>query len=348
MKIQKAFTMRSSAIGDCLMGKYLLEQIHTQYPNAGCSIIVASRVEMIRDLLAAYPWLVVREASRRNLFGLFEALRAVWNSDATVTQYSGRGQFSTLSKLFARLVTRRGRLVGFSDPWRWNVHLYDHLVPLDLKKSFLAHEQAALEALNIPISSSKLTLQYVPDPAVHERFNLPRGSYIFLHLFAGTGGRGFTREKRAAYVREMVAAFGDSYTIVLTGSATDRPLAEEAVRGTTARVLAGETRVQELANLIVGSAGVVSIDTGVAHMAAQLGVPLVVVRTCLAYNWWSKEQYDGLPTIISRDELCPNGHVSEKAKNCLNNIPVEEVIQAARTLIGSDLPSTRRSSTPHS
>jgi len=333
MTIKKACTLRSSAIGDCLMGKYFLEQIHAQYPEAECSIIVASRVDMIRDLLAAYPWLVVHEASRRNLRGLWETVRAVWGSDATVTQYSGRGQFSTLSKLFARLVTRRGRLAGFSDPWPWNKYLYDHLLPLNLREAFLTHEQAAFKALDVPISSPRMSLQYVPDATVYERFNLPRGSYVILHLFAGTGGRGFTREKRAEYVREMSAVFGGAYTVVLTGSSADRSLAVGAAEGLPARVIAGETSVQELANLIVGSAAVVSVDTGVAHMAAQLGASLVVVRTCLAYNWWMKEQYDGSLAVLSRDDICTGGHKAEKADNCLNHIVVKDVVEATRLRI---------------
>jgi len=333
MTIRKACTFRSSAIGDCLMGKYFLEQIHVRYPEAECSIIVASRADMIRDLLAAYPWLIVREASRRNLRGLWQTLRAMWRCDATLTQYSGRGQFSTMTKLFARLITRRGGLVGFTDPWKGNAHLYDHLIPLDLKKAFLAHEQNALAALGVPLSSPTLALQCLPDPTVHERFGLSRGSYIILHLFAGTGGRGLTREKRSEYVREVAAAFEGSYTIVLSGSASDRPLAVAAGEGLPVRVLAGETSVQELANLIIGSAAVISVDTGVAHMAAQLGAPLVVMRSCIAYNWWLKEQYGGSVTVLDRDDLCRDGHIAHKASNCLNHIEAGEVLAAVRSRI---------------
>lgn len=312
------------------MGKYLLEQIHAQYPEARCSIIVASRADMIRDLLSAYPWLTVHEASRRNLRGLLKTIRAVWNSDATVTQYSGRGQFSTLSKLFARLITRHGRLAGFSDPWRWNKYLYDHLVPFDSTNAFIRLEQQALSALGIPTTILKPTLRYVPDESVYGRFNLPRNSYILLHLFAGTAGRGFTREKRIEYVREMIAAFGDDYTIVLTGSSADKPYAVEAAGELPVRIIAGETSVQELANLIVGSAGVVSIDTGVAHMTIQLGVPLVVVGACFVHQWWNKEQYDGSFAFFTQDDKCRAGHVADKADNCLNSVEVKEVIDAAR------------------
>ncbi len=328
--IRKAFTMRASSIGDCLMGTYLLENIHAQYPDAECSIVVASRVGMIRDLLSAYPWLSVHEASRRNPRAIFSVVRALWRSDATETQCTGRGQFSTPSKIFARLVTRRGRLVGYQDPWKWNSLLYDHVLPYDHQKALLLHEQSAVMVLGVPVTIRKPVLKYIPDVGVHERFALPTKSYIILHLFAGTGGRGFTRERRIALVRMMQETFGSRYTIVLTGGASDETYADEVAQGFPVRVLAGKTTVQELANLIVGSAGVVSIDTGVAHMTAQLGISLVVTRSCFAYNWWSKDQYDGSVLVLSNDAVCSAGHRADRADNCLNSVPVEEIIHSAQ------------------
>src|SRR3989338_3419571 len=90
MKIEKALTFRASSIGDCLMGKYLLENIHAQFPNARLGIVVASRGAMIRDLFATYPWLEVIEANRRSPRSLFYLWRNFRNSDLVMTQYAGK------------------------------------------------------------------------------------------------------------------------------------------------------------------------------------------------------------------------------------------------------------------
>lgn len=315
------------------MGKYLLEQIHAEYPNGYFAIVVASRAGMIRDLLTAYPWIHVIEASRRSPSAILQAFQTLWGSDATETQCTGRGQFSTTSKLFARLVTKKGRLVGYQDPWKWNRFLYDTVLPYDHQKALRLHEQSAVQALGVSISLPEATLKYSSDAGVHERFSLPKKSYVILHLFAGTGGRGFTRERRIELVREMQQQFGSKYTIVLTGGSSDEVYANEVAGGYPVRVLAGKTTVQELANLIVGSIGVVSIDTGVAHMTAQLGVPLVVTRSCFAYNWWAPEQYQGPLTVLSADSVCASGHIPDKDDNCLNSVPVAEIMQAARVRI---------------
>ena len=156
--VRKALTFRASSIGDCLMGKYLLENIHAQFPEAQCSILVASKGPMIRDLLAAYSWIDVVEANTKHPRTIFTALKKLYPSDVTITQYSGRGVFSTASKLFARLLTRYGRLAGFTDAWPLNRFLFDCLIPFSMRRAMRLHECNALEALDIPVSIQEITL----------------------------------------------------------------------------------------------------------------------------------------------------------------------------------------------
>jgi hypothetical protein len=118
-KIHKALTFRASSIGDCLMGKHLLENIHVQRPNARLGIVVASRGAMIRDLFAAYPWLEVIETSRRNPQTLFSLLRIFFRSDLVITQYAGKkgGRFSL--RVLAGDYSARGTHC-FNDASQWN------------------------------------------------------------------------------------------------------------------------------------------------------------------------------------------------------------------------------------
>ncbi|MES2203231.1 MAG: hypothetical protein V4474_02860, partial [Patescibacteria group bacterium] len=111
MPIRKALTFRASSIGDCLMGKYLLDNVHAQYPAARLGLVVASRGAMIRDLLSAYPYIEVVEANRANPGSLWRLWRAWRGSDVVVTQYAGKqgGRFSLATKVMARLLARRGR-----------------------------------------------------------------------------------------------------------------------------------------------------------------------------------------------------------------------------------------------
>jgi hypothetical protein len=312
------------------MGKYFLEEIHASYPRAHCVLVVASNGRMIRDLLKAYPWISVREVNRTKPLEVAKLFVELWGSDATLTQYSGRGTFSLFSKLFARFVTKFERFAGFTDPFWGNRFLFDHLIPLDFSRSFLIHEQHALKALGIPLTVKALSF-VCEESDILKKLQLTPRAYTILHLFAGTEGRGFSEEKKKKIVLSLST---NSPTILVTGGAGDRKAAEEACRGTNARVIAGETSVQELAYLIKHAQGVVSIDTGVAHMAAQMRVPLVVMRTCVARNWWMPEQYpEANLVVLECDGVCKGGHIAERERNCVNAIPESAVVDATRRLL---------------
>lgn len=335
--IHKALTFRASSIGDSLMGKYLLENIHAAYPEARCSLLVAGKGAMVRDLLAAYPWIEVVEANSKHPQAVLAAFRKLHPSDASVTQYSGRGAFSTASKLFARVLTRRGRLVGFTDTWPFNRALYDHLLPFSARRALRLHECDALAALGVPVSVQELTLVPVAGSRVLNTLGLSQGSYLVLNLFSGSTKRGISLAHQRAITRAVQEAVVQETRLVLTGGPSDEPLLRSIREAVPEALVAPGLAMQDLITLVAESRAVVSLDTGVGHIAAQTGVPLVVLRTCWGYNWWNKDQYSREHiAVLAHDELCEAGHRSTEFPACLGAITPEEVVQAlSRTLIPS-------------
>lgn len=330
--IHKALTFRASSIGDCLMGKYLLENIHAQYPQARLGLVVASRSGMIRDLFAAYPWLEVIEASRHNPRALLLLLRNFYGSDLVVTQYAGKkgGRFSFASKLAARVLAKSGGLIGFSDTSNWNAILYDKLVQVRSDIAVAEHDRKALRSIGIPISLPFPTMQYVEDSSVLQKFNLEAGKFIVVHLFAGNAGRGLHPDKKRELLLALAEKLPDTH-LLISGGPADREEALHVAEGIPATVIAGEATLQELMTVIAQSLVVVSVDTGVAHITAQLGKPLVVMSTCLGRNWWFPGQYgaDALITVCSRGDLCVAGHVYKEYPDCMNEIDLYEVASHA-------------------
>lgn len=335
MKIKKALTFRASSIGDCLMGKYVLENIRKQFPEARLGLAVASRGAMIRDLFAAYPWLEVVEANRRDPRTLFSLLKNFHGSDLVVTQYAGKkgGRFSLANKLAARILAKRGGLVGFSDISRLNRLLYDRLLPVRSDMAVAEHDREALRTAGILVSSPFPTLEYLDDATVLGRFGLEEEKYCIVHLFSGSTKRGLHPDKK----RDLLSALAKELSgirLVVSGGASDREEALRAAEASPATVIAGEATLQEMINLIKHSRAVVSVDTGIAHIAAQLRTPLVVMRTCLGENWWLPGQYgvDAPITVCSRDSACENGHSAGMYPSCMNAIDTDEVAKKVSTL----------------
>lgn len=334
--IRKALVFRASSIGDCLMGKYLLENIHAQFPQVRCGIVVANHGDMIRDLFATYSWLEVIEANRRSPKALLYLLKRFYGSDLVVTQYAGKhgGSFGLASKFVARVLAKHDGFIGFSDSSKWNGMFYDRLLPVRHDRAVAEHEREALRIAGLSVPLPFPTLECVPSDVALAKFGLKKGKYILVHFFAGNKGRSLSSEKS----RELIAALHaklPNLQLIITGSANDRGTALSIAQDIPAIVIAGDASLQEIMNLIKESAGVVSVDTGIAHMAAQLGKPLVVLRTCLGPNWWFPEQYgnDAPLTIFSHDEVCTGGHISKDYPDCINAIDMKEVTSRTAEMI---------------
>lgn len=331
MTIRKAITFRASALGDALNAKYLFENIHAAYPDARCAIVVAGNGSMIRDLLAAYPWIEVVQANRKSIRSLWSLWKDFHGSDLVLTPpVKPGGVFALPSKIAARVLARRGGLIGFTDTARWNVSLYDHLIPSDITRAPRLLEQDTLKAVGIPIAIEDMRLEYIPQPQLLQKLGLEGKKYLVLHLFAGSESRAMTQEKRQSLIDALAQAL-PTVPLIFTGTKKERTYIEHLSLPEHAHVVAGDLSVQELAELIAQSTCMVSIGTGPSHMASNLQARLIVLVVCIGIPWCGAEQFgDAAATIFSDTNACAGGHdYKDPFPKCIDGIDVEQVARAA-------------------
>lgn len=314
MAVRNVLTFRPGSIGDCLMGKYFLEQVKSANPDATFTISVGTREGMVRDLFAAYPWIKV--VNNREL--------GFARRDLVVTPYTG-GVVPLKIKLFGRMIGKT--LIGYSDPSPFNF-LYNKIVPLvGRARAPRLLETDALQALNIPVAADDLTYTYVPQEGLLERLGLTDKGYLILHLFSGSDARGLSPARK----RDLIEKLGIlSIPIIVTGTAKETASLGKLPEG----VRAVQSSIQELAHLIDHAKGMVSLDTGVAHIAAHMKKPLVVLASCVGEQWWSKDQYTlGTYTLFTRSDVCEGRHDYSGYAKCLEAIDFGAVVKAAQEKI---------------
>ncbi|KKU56257.1 MAG: hypothetical protein UX77_C0002G0028 [Parcubacteria group bacterium GW2011_GWA1_47_11] len=330
--VKSLLTFRASSIGDCLMGKYLLENVRAAHPAARCALAVSSRTTMVRDLLAAYPWIEVLEVNKNPLS--LARFFARGRQDIVVTPYTG-GVFGILPKLAARAAARA--LVGYTDRSPLNKFLYTKLIPLTGRsRAPRSLECDALAAAGIPVAVTQPSFEYLPQPELLPRLGLSAGKYVVLHLFSGGNARGLSPNKKIELINALAKTL--PMPLMLTGTAK-----ETASLGTLpASVRVAHTTLQELAHLIGHAGAIVSLDTGAAHIAAHLRKPLIVLASCVGVQWWSKDMYgfdkltaggESVPNaLITALEVCKNGHDYSGYARCLDAIDADAVAAAVRML----------------
>lgn len=331
MEIKKVLVFKQSSIGDCLMAKYFLENVRAQYPGARCGIVVGSRGAMLKDLFSAYPWIEVIEANRKNPAALLKLFRRFLGSDIVVTEYTG-GAVGLGTKIVARLLAYRGKLIGFYDISNVSAYIYDALVPHGNRSiSPRLLEQRSLRSAGIPVSKEWLTYEYLPQPHLLSEFGVEEKKYVVVHLFSGSTTRGLSPRRQQDLLDELAKAFPDM-PLLLTGTQKERDQLAKLALPTQAKLVA--TSVQEVAMLIDRSAVMVSVGTGTSHIASSLRAPLVVLVNCQGLQWEGQEQWGDAPKkVFCNAAACPQGHSFAGYAKCIDSVDMAEVAAAAKKFV---------------
>jgi heptosyltransferase-2 len=130
----------------------------------------------------------------------------------------------------------------------------------------------------------------------------------------------------------------ERYNIVVLGSREDRESAQEIVRMAPKRVtdLTGKTSLSEVAAIMSGARGVVSNDSGLMHLAAYIGTPVIGLFGSTSPVWTRPLGKKSLamnfpePCAPCFCKTCRYHHY-----RCLKNITPDAVAQAMEKLCGS-------------
>jgi ADP-heptose:LPS heptosyltransferase len=135
-----------------------------------------------------------------------------------------------------------------------------------------------LEWYGIPTDPTDLSLTVPSRP--------PREGVAVVHPGATAAPRRWAPQRFATVARDLAAR---GYDVVVTGSATERPIAEcvAALADLPGdAVLAGATDPAELAGVVAHARLVVSGDTGVGHLATAYRIPSVVMFGPVTPDLW--------------------------------------------------------------
>ncbi|NIH84192.1 glycosyltransferase family 9 protein [Amycolatopsis granulosa] len=157
----------------------------------------------------------------------------------------------------------------------------------------------------------------------------PAPDAIVVHPGAAYGSRRWPPGRFAEVAREFSAA---GHRVVVTGSAAERDLAGELAAAAglpPAAVLAGRTRLTELAALVSGARLLISGDTGVAHLATAYGTPSVLLFGPTApWRWGPPPGTEDRHVVLWAGEE-GDPFATEPARGLLA-ITVDEVVAAGR------------------
>jgi ADP-heptose:LPS heptosyltransferase len=157
--------------------------------------------------------------------------------------------------------------------------------------------------------------------------------YVVLHPGTSVPARAWPPARFRECCDELL---GRGWNVVVTGAPSERDLTAVVVADTTARDLGGATTLAELAAVLAGAEAVVVGNTGPAHLAAAVGVPVVSLfaPTVPSVRWAPYR----VPHVLLGDQwaACRGSratHCPTPGHPCLSDVTATDVVKAIEILV---------------
>lgn len=332
--INRIGILRTSCIGDTVLLEAISRDLRKIWPTAE-QVLFAGRdnfqvaemletVDEVKVLPMNRPWAAAKKVYEAGRFD-------VW------LDFS---QWARIDALLSR-VARAGCKIGFKTPKQYRHYGYDKWVEHRNDVHEMENYRNLVRAAGV---RSQSLPAFRADSELFETSDVVRPgiSYIVLHMFPG-GSRAKMKEWPEEHWLEVARfCLRKGLAVVLTGGPGDYARAQNFrdKLGIDEEVfnLAGRLPLKKLPSLLAYAKSVVSIDTGVMHLAAAVGTKLIALHGPTSPRRWgplSPEAKVIEPQNMSCHPCLQLGFEYKCNKNyCLQNIAAEVVIDAIKlTLI---------------
>ncbi len=336
---KKILVVSPAWVGDMVMAQSLLRLLRQQHPDASIDILapksIKALVERMPEVNTIHPSPFVHgKLDLRERYQLGKQLRDYQYDQAIVLPNSGK---SALSIYWARIPER----TGWCGEWPRGWLLLNDARTLDKEKLPLMVQRFAALAFppnaELPQQLPRPRLQISPASlAVSlEKYTLKQPDAPLLIIAPGAEFGSSKRWPPNYYAEVANAQLAQGWHVWMLGAPKDQAIATEILQRTNNRVvnLIGRTTLAEAVDLISLANVVVSNDSGLMHIAAALGRPLVVVygSTSPRFTPPLTDKVDilqlKLPCVPCFKRTCPLGHW-----HCMLQLKPELVINSIQQL----------------
>jgi heptosyltransferase III len=324
-EVRSIGVLRTAAIGDTLLLRGALQDIRDQRPQVRV-VLITGRTNAQAGAFVSSGLAEHFVVSERNPAAALRIIRPL-KLDLLIDT----GSWPRLDAILTTLSGASFR-VGFKSQGQARHYAYDLIVEHSAQRHEADNFGALLKAIGLEHRSAP-SLTGVELPV-----NVATGDpYLVFHPWSG-GYKGFMKEWPAERWIELGRELGTR--IIVTGSPAEAPRTDALVSrmkagGIDAVSLTNITLAQ-VASVLKGSRAVVSVNTGVMHLAAMIGAPTVCLDGPTPPLRWGPIG----PRVTSVSSSLPgcgylhlgfeyDGHRSD----CMLGIDVPRVISAVRSLI---------------
>jgi ADP-heptose:LPS heptosyltransferase len=327
--VRRIGILKSAGIGDMILVSGVARDVAAAFPEATIFVLAGRDNAEVARLIEGVEVVVLP------IDEPLSAVRRLRSLDLDVLLDFGQW---TRVEAICSFLSGAGFTIGFETPGQRRHYCYDATV----RHSGDVHELENYRRLAGRFGVASQAVPRLGDP--RSNGSGPPGRMVVFHLWPG-GYRSELKEWPADSWRELARRLVDSgYSIAVTGSKADAERSERFVRSCAAlagRVenVAGRYALSELVELLRRSSCVVSVNTGVMHLAAAIGAPTVALNGPTSEARWGPigERTRSVNADLPGCGYLNLGFEYDRGRpDCMRAISVDRVADAVFALIGDD------------
>ncbi|MDR3639977.1 MAG: glycosyltransferase family 9 protein [Humidesulfovibrio sp.] len=322
-------------IGDLILLSGPIADLLAAHPDVRLTIFCSGPNQEIAHMIIGAAEVVVLPVKRP-----WEAVRLV-RASGRFDAWIDSGQWPRLNALLS-FAARSAFTVGFRSPGQHRHYVYDAVASHLRTRHELENFRALTAALSVPGRSLPALAPRPKALAELPGGVLPQGPYAVLHLFPGgyrAGMKQWPLERWAEVAAELT---GRGLFVLLSGGPADAPQAEALVRKLASpriQSIAGDS-LSTTGAMLAFAALVVSVNTGIMHLAAALGAPLIALNGPTSVDRWGPVTLPGGGEALCSGRACaPCLHLGFEYAcemgGCMADIGVADVLAAADRLLAA-------------
>jgi heptosyltransferase III len=329
--VRRIGILKTAAIGDTLLLSGILPAIRRRFPRARLVLVTGTDNGPAAALLDGIDeHVIIRPAAPLSSLRVLRRLHLDIVLDC--------GPWPRVDALLAALSRAKYR-VGFRVAGQARHFGFDAVV----EHSSMIHQCENWQNLARVIGVTEFAPPALRPPGALPADRLPSGSAAVFHPWS-SGYMGHVKEWDEARWVELAQELSAGYRlrILVSGATSDIPRSLALVRrmsevGCDARSIAGEYSLAELADVLADSDLVVSVNTGVMHLAALLGAPTVSLEGPAAPHRWrpiGPRARSVMSTLPGCGYLDLGFEYAGRRLDCMTGVTVPAVVAVVHELLG--------------
>ena len=325
--LERIAILKTAAIGDTVLLSAIIKDVFTFVPDAKVVLFVGSSNYEIAKLIAKqHVRLKVVKLTLKNPIEDIKIIRSLGKFDVFL-DFDTWPRINSIYSFFANSSFK----IGFETSGQCRHYVYDEIVKHDKSVHEISNYKNLLRVLGINGSNYPEILV----PSVEKERDL-----VVVHMFPG-GTKSYLKEwPEENWVEVINYLTKIGYRVVLTGAKPDKKKAlmvyERCRRKNLVKVVAGELSLKEVALLLKKSVLVLSVNTGIMHLASALGCNLVALHGPTSVKRWGPLN----PNSISIQSPLPCSPCLNLGfeygcdeNKCMRAISVETVVNAVKKFL---------------